>query len=106
MLAATRISLIHRGNGTGPDADSGWEKAWRTACWAQLQDTETYYTELKYTISEDFGENLFSLYNPNDASPIFQIDANLGYPAALIVSFFSGRCHFTDDLIEWAHSNT
>ncbi|KAF9053868.1 glycoside hydrolase family 95 protein [Hymenopellis radicata] len=84
VLDATRISLIHRGNGTGPDADSGWEKAWRAACWAQLADAETFYHELTYTIERDFGGNLFSLYNPQDESPIFQIDANFGFPAAVI----------------------
>jgi hypothetical protein len=26
VMDATTTSLIHRGNGTGPDADSGWEK--------------------------------------------------------------------------------
>lgn len=29
---------------------------------------------------------MFSLYNPFDPDPIFQIDANLGYPAAVMVS--------------------
>jgi len=43
--AATR-SLVHRGNGTGPDADSGWEKAWRAAAYAQLGDADTFYHEL------------------------------------------------------------
>ena len=36
-------------------------------------------------MQRDFGPNLFSLYNPNDPDPIFQIDANLGYPGAVIV---------------------
>lgn len=26
VMDAATVSLIHRGNGTGPDADSGWEK--------------------------------------------------------------------------------
>lgn len=43
VLDAARISLVHRGNGTGPDADSGWEKAWRAAAYAQLGDVETFY---------------------------------------------------------------
>jgi alpha-L-fucosidase 2 len=46
VLNASRVSLIHRGNGTGPDADSGWEKVWRAAAWAQLGDNETFYEEL------------------------------------------------------------
>lgn len=46
VLNATQISLIHRGNGTGPDADSGWEKVWRAAAWAQFADSDTFYEEL------------------------------------------------------------
>ncbi|KAJ7584657.1 glycoside hydrolase family 95 protein [Mycena floridula] len=84
IIAATTTSLIHRGNGTGPDADSGWEKAWRAASWAQLQNSQEFYRELTFTISENLGPNLFSLYNPFDPDPIFQIDANLGFPGALL----------------------
>ncbi|TFK37018.1 Six-hairpin glycosidase-like protein [Crucibulum laeve] len=84
VLDAVTTSLIHRGNGTGPDADSGWEKAWRAAAWAQLGDADTFYHELSYAIFENFGPNLFSLYNPFDPNPIFQIDANLAYPAAVM----------------------
>ena len=43
---AVRTSLIHRGNGTGPDADSGWEKSWRAACWAQFGNATAFYHEL------------------------------------------------------------
>lgn len=46
ILDAATVSLIHRGNGTGPDADSGWEKAWRAAAWAQLGNAATFYHEL------------------------------------------------------------
>ncbi|KAF4609922.1 hypothetical protein D9613_010580 [Agrocybe pediades] len=84
ILNAAETSLIHRGNGTGPDADSGWEKVWRAAAWAQLKNSSTFYHELSYAIYENFGANLFSLYNPEDPSPIFQIDANFGYAAALM----------------------
>ena len=31
LVDAARVSLVHRGPGTGPDADAGWEKAWRAA---------------------------------------------------------------------------
>ena len=40
----------------------------------------------QYAIKRDFGPNLFSLYNPGQDDPIFQIDANLGYSGALLVS--------------------
>lgn len=43
---AARISLIHRGQGTGPDADSGWEKMWRSAAWAQFANISGFYHEL------------------------------------------------------------
>jgi alpha-L-fucosidase 2 len=43
VLDAAHISLVHRGNGTGPDADSGWEKAWRAAAYAQFGDAKTFY---------------------------------------------------------------
>ena len=46
VIAAATTSLIHRGNGTGPDADSGWEKVWRAACWAQLGNASEFYHEL------------------------------------------------------------
>lgn len=46
VLHAAQISLIHRGNGTGPDADSGWEKVWRAASWAQLGNATEFYHEL------------------------------------------------------------
>ncbi|KAJ7678231.1 glycoside hydrolase family 95 protein [Mycena polygramma] len=84
VVDATTTSLIHRGNGTGPDADSGWEKMWRAAAWAQLQNATEFYHELTYGIFENFGANLFSLYDPFDAVPIFQIDANLGLPGAVL----------------------
>ncbi|KAJ7864980.1 glycoside hydrolase family 95 protein [Mycena olivaceomarginata] len=84
VMDATTTSLIHRGNGTGPDADSGWEKMWRAACWAQLKNSSEFYHELTFGIFENFGANLFSLYDPSDAVPIIQIDANLGLPGAVL----------------------
>lgn len=44
-------------------------------------------SSVQYTISEDFGPNLLSLYDPGDPDPIFQIDANLGFPGAVLVGF-------------------
>ena len=43
VLDAAKISLIHRGGGTGPDGDTGWAKAWRAACWAQLGNATKFY---------------------------------------------------------------
>ncbi|KDN34548.1 hypothetical protein RSAG8_12351, partial [Rhizoctonia solani AG-8 WAC10335] len=84
VLKASEISLRARGNGTGPDADAGWEKVWRAACWAQLQNSTQFYHILTYAIERNFAENLLSLYYPFMDDPIFQIDANLGYPAAVL----------------------
>ncbi|KAF9465864.1 glycoside hydrolase family 95 protein [Collybia nuda] len=84
VIDAATVSLAHRGDGTGPDADSGWEKAWRAAAWAQLGNAEKFYHILTYGIAINFGANLFSLYNPYNPDPIFQIDANLAYPSALL----------------------
>jgi alpha-L-fucosidase 2 len=36
-------------------------------------------------VAVNFGPNLFSLFDPSSSDPIFQIDANLGYPAAVLV---------------------
>ncbi|KAF8754742.1 Glycosyl hydrolase family 65, N-terminal domain [Rhizoctonia solani] len=84
VLKASEISLISRGNGTGPDGDSGWEKIWRAACWAQLKNNTRFYHHITYAIERNFAENLWSLYNSFTEDPIFQIDANLGYPAAVL----------------------
>ncbi|KLO13238.1 glycoside hydrolase family 95 protein [Schizopora paradoxa] len=84
VLDAAQVSLIHRGNGTGPDADSGWEKVWRAACWAQFANASEFYHELTYALQRNFAENLFSIYDPFDADPIIQIDANFGFPSALM----------------------
>ena len=53
VIQAATTSLVHRGNGTGPDADSGWEKAWRAAAYAQLGDANTFYHELTVCCSSD-----------------------------------------------------
>ncbi|KAI8968762.1 glycoside hydrolase family 95 protein [Trametes punicea] len=84
VIAAATTSLIHRGNGTGPDADAGWEKVWRAACWAQLANASEFYHELSYAVERNMAPNLFSLYPPLGEDAIFQIDANFGYPAALL----------------------
>ncbi|CAE6505192.1 unnamed protein product, partial [Rhizoctonia solani] len=84
VLKASEVSLRARGDGTGPDGDAGWEKVWRAACWAQLQNSTQFYHILTYAIDRNFAENLWSLYNPFADDPIFQIDANLGYPAAVL----------------------
>ena len=39
---------------------------------------------LQYALERNFAPNLFSLYTPGDDA-IFQIDANFGFPAAVLV---------------------
>lgn len=41
--------------------------------------------DLKYYIKRNFAANLFSIYDPTDPDPVFQIDANLAHPAAVMV---------------------
>jgi hypothetical protein len=48
------------------------------------------YLGTQFGIFENFGANLFSLYDPSDAVPIIQIDANLGLPGAVLVSLLRG----------------
>lgn len=104
VLDAARTSLVHRGNGT-VDGDAGWEKLLRAAMWAQCGDGDEFYQELSVSISplqkvfpkvklpiqyglgRNFVRNLFSILSPSAAEEdqIFQIDANLGFPAVLLV---------------------
>ena len=56
VIDAATISLIHRRNGTGPDADAGWEKAWRAACWAQLGNASEFFFELSVSFHHTIQE--------------------------------------------------
>lgn len=55
----------------------------------------------KYALKENFGPNLFSLYNPFADDPIFQFDANGAYPGAVVVR--SHDFHFPLHLLSWIH---
>ncbi|KAF2264823.1 hypothetical protein CC78DRAFT_516345 [Lojkania enalia] len=79
---AVRTSLYSRGIGNGPDANAGWEKVWRAACWARLNDTEMAYSELKYAIEQNFVGNALSMYSGKKVP--FQIDANFGFAGAVL----------------------
>ena len=50
VLTAAQTSLIHRGDGTGPDGDAGWEKVWRAAAWAQFGNASAFYHQLTVRI--------------------------------------------------------
>lgn len=79
---AVRQKLYSRGNGNGQDANAGWAKVWRSACWARLNDTEQAYYELRYAIEQNFAGNGFSMYSGTQTP--FQIDANFGFGGAVL----------------------
>ncbi|KAK0653429.1 Alpha-fucosidase A [Lasiodiplodia hormozganensis] len=79
---AVDAALTARGNGTGPDADAGWGKVWRSACWARLNNTDQADAALRYAIARNFAGNGFSMYSAHDTP--FQIDANFGLAGAML----------------------
>jgi alpha-L-fucosidase 2 len=79
---AVAETLRSRGPGNADDANSGWEKVWRAACWARLNNTEEAYYELRYAIDTNFANNGFSMYSALSAP--FQIDANFGLAGAML----------------------
>lgn len=81
ISTAVRNSLVSRGPGI-EDSNAGWEKVWRAACWARLNDTETAYQELRLTIKENIVDNGLSMYSGKNEP--FQIDANFGYGGAVL----------------------
>ena len=82
IRTAVATSLYSRGLGNGPDANAGWEKVWRGACWARLEEADLAYEELRYAIAQNFAPgNGLSMYdggNGGAPQPPFQIDANFG----------------------------
>ncbi|OCL04204.1 glycoside hydrolase family 95 protein [Glonium stellatum] len=79
---AVATELWSRGPGDGPDANAGWEKVWRAACWARLNETERAYFELRFTVEQNFAGNGLSMYSGKN--PPFQIDANFGLGGAML----------------------
>ena len=83
LLDGVRALLVARG------MDSyGWACAWRSACWARLKDADRAYqlllTVLRPSVAHGNGTapNFFDMYSQGSYT-IFQIDANLGAPAAM-----------------------
>ncbi|KAI2633957.1 glycoside hydrolase family 95 protein [Xylaria nigripes] len=79
---AVEQTLISRGLGSASDANSGWEKVWRSACWARLNNTDKAYEELRFAIDTNFANNGLSMYSAIDQP--FQIDANFGLAGAML----------------------
>lgn len=82
IQSAVATTLYSRGPGNGPDANAGWEKVWRSACWARLNNTDESYFELRYAIDQNFAQNGLSMYS--GLSEPFQIDANFGVVGAVL----------------------
>jgi alpha-L-fucosidase 2 len=78
---AVATSLKSRGNGKA-DQDAGWEKLWRAACWARLNNTEQADFELRFAIASNFAANGLSQYAGTQGP--FQIDANFGVAGAML----------------------
>ncbi|SEQ17743.1 glycoside hydrolase family 95 protein [Lentzea albida] len=91
VLDGVRQHLITRGM-----ESFGWGLAWRAACWARLKDADRSYELIQKVIRPSIDHangtapNFFDMYSFGDRS-IFQIDANLGAPAAMLEMLLYAR---------------
>jgi alpha-L-fucosidase 2 len=83
IQSTIRETLLARGDGGNTsDANAGWAKVWRAACWARLNDTDQAYYHLRLAIEVNFAGNGLSMYSGRN--PPFQIDANFGLGGAVL----------------------
>lgn len=81
IQSSVASTLWSRGPGIA-DANAGWEKVWRSACWSRLNNTVEAYYELRLTLQENMANNLLSMYSGKNEP--FQIDANFGFVGAVV----------------------
>lgn len=74
LARAAYKSLEIRGDGS-----TGWSQVWRVALWARLRNPEQAYRNLTLLIDQSTLPNMFDL-----CGRPFQIDGNLGGPAAMM----------------------
>ena len=91
LLTGVRNLLVARGM-----ESYGWGEAWRTLCWARLQEPELCYqlllNVLRPSVNAGNGSaiNMFDMYAlPGYA--VFQIDANMGMPSAMVEMLVQSR---------------
>jgi alpha-L-fucosidase 2 len=81
IQSAVETVLWSRGPGI-VDQNAGWEKVFRSACWARLNNSIEAYYELRLTVAENWAPNGLSMYSGKNEP--FQIDANFGFPGAVL----------------------
>jgi alpha-L-fucosidase 2 len=82
FAAAAQKTLELRGDG-----GTGWSTVWRMALWARLENPERAYNNLKLLIDKSTLPDMF------DLCPPFQIDGNLGGPAAITEMLIQSTDH-------------
>jgi len=80
LAKAARISLERRIANGG--AYTGWSRSWAIAFWSRLHDGDKALDSIGTLLHHDININLFNAQDL-DATPIFQIDGNLGTTAAI-----------------------